>query len=72
MRSGYVYLGNGYLRNIGYNGYYWPTTSGDPTAAYFLNFYLSDVYPTSLSNRFLGLSARCLASGAWLRGIIKS
>ena len=58
--SGYVYSGS--LGSAGVEGDYWSSTAYSSTSnAYRLGFYSGGVYPSNVSNRYLGFSVRCLA-----------
>jgi len=58
VRSGHVYLGNGYVDNVGSYGYSWSRTSRSSTDAYFLSFGTSYVGPSSNYNRYVGRPLR--------------
>ena len=61
VRSGDVYLNDGYLRYVGHEGVYWTATAvSSAYGAY--RFYLSHIWvnPLAYTNRFAGYSLRCL------------
>ena len=59
--SGYLYDGDGVLRNSGFGGYYWSVTPGSDNDAYCLHFILNGyVFPTNCFFRSCGYSVRCL------------
>ena len=58
--SGYLYDGDGVLRNSGYEGYYWSVTSHSYSDAYYFHFNSNgNVYSASNSSRLHGFSVRC-------------
>lgn len=63
VRSGYVYLNNGYANLVGSYGYYWSRTSSSSAGAYYLYFNTSNVYPSDSFSRYGGRSLRCLYPG---------
>ena len=60
VRSGYVNLNNGYVDNVGSNGYNWSRTASSSTGARNLNFSTTGVSPSAYSSRYLGFSLRWL------------
>lgn len=58
VRRGYVNLNNGYVDNVGSNGYNWSRTSKSSTNAYNLNFNTSNVNPSNNNNRYNGRPLR--------------
>ena len=62
MRSGYAYLYDGGLKNVGRYGDYWSIASGsNANRALYLYFGPTDVSPSyGPDDRFIGFSLRCL------------
>lgn len=63
VRSGYVYPSN-YLGYAGNYGDYWSSVARSSSYAYNLDFYSSNVYPSSGGIRYYGQSVRCVAPSA--------
>ena len=63
VRSGYVYPTN-YLGRAGYRGLYWSSVANSSSDAYYLDFYSSNVGPSSFHYRYGGHSVRCVAPSA--------
>ena len=51
------------LYYAGYYGYYWSSVGRSSSDAYNLYFGPYGVYPSYLSDRYLGFSVRCVALG---------
>ena len=61
MRSGYVYMGFGYLGGAGIAGDYWSRSGVASSTAYRLYFNASDAFPSGGPYaRYGGFSLRCL------------
>ena len=65
VRGGYVYPGYilDYAGGYGGVGYYWSSVGRSSSDAYHLYFGPYGVYPSYLSDRYLGFSVRCVALG---------
>lgn len=62
FRSGYVNISIGYLKNSGAYGYNWSSRkASDALYTHFLDFDMSDLYPSYGSFCWYGLPLRCLA-----------
>ena len=62
VRGGSVYPGN-FLYSAGGDGYYWSSVGRSSSAAYSLNFDSGGLGPSNYTNRYVGLSLRCVALG---------
>ena len=60
LRGGYLYASS--LDIAGSYGYYWSSTPGGSSSAYYLLFY-SGYVRTSYDYRYYGQSVRCVAAG---------
>ena len=65
VRSGSVDpTSNHYLDFAGRGGYYWSSVANSSSNAYSLSFVSNSVIPSGSSNRYIGLSVRCVAPSA--------
>ena len=64
VRSGYVSPLDEYLYYAGRGGYYWSSVANSSSNAYSLSFVSNSVIPSGSSNRYIGLSVRCVAPSA--------
>ena len=64
VRSGYVYLSNGYANGVGSNGFTWSRTAISSTVARYLGFATTSVNPSDYYDRYRGFSLRCLYPGS--------
>ena len=62
VRSGFI--DGGTLYSPGVVGFYWSSTVSGSTGAYNLGFNGTNIYPALNSNRYSGLSVRCVARSA--------
>ena len=61
LRSGYIFMANGYMAQIGFYGHYWPHGGTASTYAYDFDFHDSNTWPTGGPiGRYYGFSLRCL------------
>ncbi len=63
VRSGSVNMGDGRVYFVGVWGWDWSRTSRSSTNAYYLQFGVSDIYPSGNDNRWVGFSLRCRTHG---------
>ena len=68
VRSGYVYLDNGGIGYIGYEGDYWTRTAIFSSYAYYLLFGPTTVTPSDGYDHYGGFPLRCRTGSQWKNG----